>query len=269
AESLDSIEFQSRNTFPMSTPRFTPRAYQHHYQYQHQYPQQHSTQQPTQQESMAMDLDAMALQNRAKPSYPKNEKQKQADLANRTCFYCHKPGHQAHKDCSAISESCVKRASVSSQSQEKVNKPVQENLVRWNDDKCQSPDVPSIPSPIVSGASPVDPSPSMQSNSMSIHPPVTDEMPLLPEEPEDEPLMYVAGVVKGQKLDVMVDSGATASYINYEVVKRLNIPTSKKQNPTTVAFANGQPTLCTQYCHIRLKLAENFCPVIQFNVVQM
>lgn len=81
--------------------------------------------------------------------------------------------------------------------------------------------------------------------------------------------MYVAGIVKGHKLDVMVDSGASASFISHEIVKRLRIPTSKKSHPITVAFANGQPELCTQYCHIRLKLAENYSPVIQFNVVQM
>jgi len=93
--------------------------------------------------------------------------------------------------------------------------------------------------------------------------------PQLPEETEDESLMYVAGYVKGHKLDVMVDCGATASYISQEVVRDLGIPTTKKKEVTTVAFGNGQPTPCTQYCHIRLKLADNYRPVIQFNVVQM
>ncbi|KAF9367631.1 hypothetical protein BGX21_007194, partial [Mortierella sp. AD011] len=99
--------------------------------------------------------------------------------------------------------------------------------------------------------------------------PVEDETPLLPEEAENEPLMYVSGSFKGHTIEVLVDSGATASYINQEVVKRFKIPTSKKKDPEVIAFANDHPALCTQYCHIRLRLTENYAPVIQFNVVQM
>jgi len=70
--------------------------------------------------------------------------------------------------------------------------------------------------------------------------PVEEETPILPDENEDEPLMYVAGYVKGRKFDVLIDSGASASYINSEVVKRLKIPTTKKKEVTTVAF--GKPS---------------------------
>jgi len=55
--------------------------------------------------------------------------------------------------------------------------------------------------------------------------------------------MYVPGYVKGRKFDVLIDSGASASCINSEVVKRLKIPTTKKKEVTTVAFGNGQPTI--------------------------
>ncbi|KAF9176430.1 hypothetical protein BGZ51_000672, partial [Haplosporangium sp. Z 767] len=110
---------------------------------------------------------------------------------------------------------------------------------------------------------------SLQTSLVQVRHPVEDETPLLPEEVENEPLMYVAGHVKGHKLDVLIDCGATASFISQEVVKRFRIPTSKKKQPSTVAFANAQPALCTQYCHVRLKLAENYSPVIQFNVNQM
>jgi len=58
---------------------------------------------------------------------------------------------------------------------------------------------------------------------------VEDETPVSPEEVEDEALMYVAAHVKNCKLDVLIDSGTTASYINAEVVKRLKIPTSIKR----------------------------------------
>ncbi|KAG0208667.1 hypothetical protein BGX31_002281, partial [Mortierella sp. GBA43] len=82
----------------------------------------------------------------------------------------------------------------------------------------------------------------LQSSSVQVGRPVQDETPVLPEEVEDEPLKYVAGYIKGHKLDVLVDCGATASYINREVVKRFRIPTSKKKEASTVAFGSGQPT---------------------------
>ena len=80
--------------------------------------------------------------------------------------------------------------------------------------------------------------------------------------------MYVAGHIKNYKLDVLVDSGANANYISYEIVRSLSIPTSKKKEPIVVTFGGGQPVTCSRYCHIRLKLANNFHPVIQFNVIQ-
>jgi len=97
---------------------------------------------------------------------------------------------------------------------------------------------------------------------------ISPEFPVLPEEPEDEQLMYVAGHIKNYKLDVLVDSGANANYISYEIVRSLSIPTSKKKEPIVVTFGGGQPVTCSRYCHIRLKLANNFHPVIQFNVIQ-
>lgn len=146
-----------------------------------------------------------------------------------------------------------------------------------SDDRNQSSDVIQVPSSLPAAVSSVDvadtvvpsSSCSLQTSSVQVRHPVKDETPLLPEEAENEPLMYVAGHVKGHKLDVLVDCGATASFISQEIVKRFKIPTSKKKQPSTVAFANAQPALCTQYCHVRLQLAENYSPVIQFNVIQM
>ena len=80
--------------------------------------------------------------------------------------------------------------------------------------------------------------------------------------------MYVAGHIKGRKLDVLVDCGANANYISQEIVRVLGIPTSKKKEPIVVTFGGGQPVTCSRYCHIRLKLAHNFQPIIQFNVIQ-
>ncbi|KAG0195026.1 hypothetical protein BGX33_004456, partial [Mortierella sp. NVP41] len=70
------------------------------------------------------------------------------------------------------------------------------------------------------------------------------------------------------KLDVLVDCGANANYISQEIVRVLGIPTSKKKEPIVVTFGGGQPVTCSRYCHIRLKLAHNFQPIIQFNVIQ-
>ncbi|KAF8908743.1 hypothetical protein BGZ58_006050, partial [Dissophora ornata] len=69
-------------------------------------------------------------------------------------------------------------------------------------------------------------------------------------------------------LDVLIDSGANANYISQEIVRSLHIPTSKKKEPIVVTFGGGQPVTCSRYCHIRLKLAENFQPVVQFNIIQ-
>jgi hypothetical protein len=94
------------------------------------------------------------------------------------------------------------------------------------------------------------------------------EFPVLSEEPDDEQLMYVAGYINSHKLDVLIDSGANTNYISHEVVRSFGIPTSKKKEPIVVTFGGGQPVSCSCYCHIRLKLAPNFQPIIQFNVIQ-
>ncbi|KAF9100477.1 hypothetical protein BGX30_009620, partial [Mortierella sp. GBA39] len=69
-------------------------------------------------------------------------------------------------------------------------------------------------------------------------------------------------------LDVLIDCGANANYLSQEIVRSLGIPTSKKKEPIVVTFGGGQPVTCSRYCHIRLKLAENFQPVVQFYVIQ-
>ncbi|KAG0248055.1 hypothetical protein BGZ95_008235, partial [Linnemannia exigua] len=98
----------------------------------------------------------------------------------------------------------------------------------------------------------------------------TSDFPVLPEESEDEQVMYVAGHVKNHKFDVLIDCGASANFINQEIVRALNIPTSKKKDPLSVNGFGGSSTAnCTRYCHIRLKLADNFQPVIQFLVIPM
>jgi len=81
--------------------------------------------------------------------------------------------------------------------------------------------------------------------------------------------MYIAGVYRSHKLDVMIDSGASANYISRESVRRLQLPTCKKQQVAVVTFANGQPYQCTRYCHVKLRLANGYSPLIQFNVVDM
>jgi putative hemolysin len=42
-----------------------------------------------------MELDAMVQRNNA--ARGPNQKQKQQDMANRTCFYCHQPNHQVRQ----------------------------------------------------------------------------------------------------------------------------------------------------------------------------
>ncbi|KAF9535985.1 hypothetical protein EC957_001030, partial [Mortierella hygrophila] len=82
--------------------------------------------------------------------------------------------------------------------------------------------------------------------------------------------MYIAGSVKNHKFDILIDCGASANYINQEIVRALNIPTSKKKEALSVNGFNGdQIANCTRYCHIRLKLAPNFQPIIQFLVIPM
>ncbi|KAF9368833.1 hypothetical protein BGX21_006312, partial [Mortierella sp. AD011] len=44
-----------------------------------------------------MDLDAMAVQRPPRAANPRDLQQKQIDFANRTCFHCHQPGHQARQ----------------------------------------------------------------------------------------------------------------------------------------------------------------------------
>lgn len=80
--------------------------------------------------------------------------------------------------------------------------------------------------------------------------------------------MYVAGHINYHKFDVLIDSGASANSINQEIVRALNITTSKKKETLSVnGFDGGQIATCTRYCHIRLKLAPNLQPVIQFLVI--
>jgi hypothetical protein len=74
AESLDNIQYHNRAHFPQ--PRFVPTT------------TQESFPQP-------MELDAINAQDHHKK--PATVKQKQIDLANRTCFYCHQPNHQARQ----------------------------------------------------------------------------------------------------------------------------------------------------------------------------
>jgi len=69
----------------------------------------------------------------------------------------------------------------------------------------------------------------------------SSEFPVLPEEPEDKQLMYVAGYIKSHKLDVLVDCGANANYISHEIIRSLGIPTSRKKEPIVVTFGGGQP----------------------------
>ncbi|KAF9342266.1 hypothetical protein BGX26_007935, partial [Mortierella sp. AD094] len=78
AESLDNVQYRNRNLFHAPTP--VP------YQQQSPVP-----------DSMVMDLDAMAAQHQSRTFSPKDSKQRQNDFANRTCFNCHKPGHQARQ----------------------------------------------------------------------------------------------------------------------------------------------------------------------------
>jgi len=68
---------------------------------------------------------------------------------------------------------------------------------------------------------------------------ISPEFPVLPEEPEDEQLMYIAGYIKNCKLDVLIDCGANANYISHEIVHSLDIPTSKKKEPIVVTFGGG------------------------------
>ncbi|KAG0195564.1 hypothetical protein BGX31_006062, partial [Mortierella sp. GBA43] len=81
--------------------------------------------------------------------------------------------------------------------------------VRVSEDAALHSDVPSSLSAVMSNAVSVPPdhpvkSPvPLQSSSVQVGRPVQDETPILPEEVEDEPLMYVAGYVKGHKLDVL------------------------------------------------------------------
>ncbi|KAF9428034.1 hypothetical protein BGZ76_002092 [Entomortierella beljakovae] len=241
-------------------------------------------------ENMDMEIDAMTTQP---PSSlrPKLTPQKQKDLANRACFYCHKPGHQARQCCSdpaGKSLVLLKTSGAlngttamleSSSIPDKDYSAISESsVIRMSKDRVTFEDKESVgegpassetytESPNVSCIGSISPVNSeIEVNSIS--PPIEEEL-LLPKEAEKESLMYVAGTVKGQKLDMMINSGATASFINYEVVKRLNIATSRKKSPMTIVYANGQPELCTQYCHICVKLAKNYGLVIQFNVVLM
>ena len=74
AESLDSVHHH--NYVQLHPPRHTPHTVQD------TFPQ-------------PMELDAMATQDRHKNATTTN--QKQIDLANRACFYCHQPNHQARQ----------------------------------------------------------------------------------------------------------------------------------------------------------------------------
>ena len=83
AESLDNVLFKHSQTFGGYPIRQPP---------QETFPQ-------------PMDLDAMTTR-----SNPKKPSQKQQDLTNRTCFYCHKPNHQI-KNCPERSKNPSGKAS--------------------------------------------------------------------------------------------------------------------------------------------------------------
>lgn len=74
AESLDSVHHH--NYVQLHAPRHTPQAMQG------TFPQ-------------PMEVDAITAQDRYKKTA--NTNQKQIDLANRACFYCHQPNHQARQ----------------------------------------------------------------------------------------------------------------------------------------------------------------------------
>jgi hypothetical protein len=117
--------------------------------------------------------------------------------------------------------------------------------------------------------SPVSPVPLFASSITDSVATIQSDPSLTPEEPEDESLMYIAGEYNGHKLDVMIDSGASANYISRESIRRLQIPTRKRQNVSVITFANGQPYTCMYFCHVKFKLSKNLSPLIQFNVVDM
>ncbi|KAF9117663.1 hypothetical protein BGX30_005256 [Mortierella sp. GBA39] len=131
-----------------------------------------------------------------------------------------------------------------------------------------SPSSSIVTSPPVGGSTSLSPSvPSLSSSTLTMSA-ISPEFPVLPGTGR-RGLVYVAGHIKNYKLDVLVDCGANANYISHEVVRSLGIPTSKKKESVVVTFGGGgQPVTCSRYCHIRLKLADNFQPVIQFNVIQ-
>lgn len=81
AESYDRVQFRFRNVLPTTfhKPAYDPMA------------------------PGPMDLDAMQMQG-SNSRFLSSVQQKQKDLQLRTCFYCHKPGHQA-KSCPEKSSS--------------------------------------------------------------------------------------------------------------------------------------------------------------------
>lgn len=73
------------------------------------------------------------------------------------------------------------------------------------------------------------------------------EFPILPEETEDEKLMYVAGHKKGRKLDVLVDYGASANYISQEIVRILGIKPEATSKPV-IKHSVSSPRLYPSPC---------------------
>ncbi|KAF9992898.1 hypothetical protein BGZ80_008368 [Entomortierella chlamydospora] len=78
AESLDNVQYRNRNMF--GAPR--PFSYQ---------------QRPPIPDPMAMEIDALDVQRQPRSPRPRDLKQQQIDFANRACFHCHQPGHQARQ----------------------------------------------------------------------------------------------------------------------------------------------------------------------------
>jgi gag-polyprotein putative aspartyl protease len=86
---------------------------------------------------------------------------------------------------------------------------------------------------------------------------------------DDESLLFLYGTVNGHQLSFMVDSGASSNFISQEVVKNLGIKTTKKKHPSVVSIADDRPLSCTQYALVKVKIHQDYCPVLMFNVIDM
>ncbi|KAF9303797.1 hypothetical protein BGZ91_009055, partial [Linnemannia elongata] len=300
AENLDNVQYQNRNRLvtPWPRPSFESR------NNSETFPQ-------------PMDLDSTSHTGISRN--PNQEKQKQLDLNNRTCFICHATGHQARgcprkaqsRNLASMDVSGALNGATHSPSEPtsettpfQIKQPTTlplSSIPKSSTAKTTSSLLPTVhtPStvstPVSLVAEPTQvPIPTPSSSSLSVDAPTlfyssapvtmfntstlpfpaspsdSSDFPILPEESEDEHVMYIAGHIKNHKFDVLIDSGASANYINQEIVRALNIPTSKKKETLSVnGFDNGQVATCTRYCHIRLQLAPNFQPIIQFLVIPM